>query len=180
MTVRTYIRTDRNGTKYYRCRDFNLTWTEQVRTPEYEAKLQARREARRQKELEGYSPEYRAMVEEQRRVEKEAERQRIAERKAILEELAAKRLVSKHVGTEGQRENFTVTFEDVFYIYTRFGEMRIYRFADKDKNVLVWKTTSRVETPLNKGQQYNITAFVKEHAEYKNEKQTVINRVAFN
>lgn len=180
MTVRTYIRTDRNGTKYYRCRDFNLTWTEQVRTPEYEAKLQARREARRQKELEGYSPEIRAEIEEARRKEEAIEAKRIAERAAILEELAKKRAISKHVGTEGKREQFVVKLEDVFYIYTRFGEMRIYRFADKDNNVIVWKTTSRVETSLNKGQQYNITAFVKEHSEYKNEKQTVVNRVTFN
>ena len=189
MTIRTYIRTDRNGTKYYRCKDFNLQWTEQVRTPEYEAKLQARREARRQKEQEAHDSWLATLPEEKRQAVlaeeaklnaeldalKEKEK---AEREAYRKEVEEKMSRSQYVGEVGQTIESVVTVEDEFWVDTQYDALRIIKLRTEEGNVLIWKTRSITEF---KSKTLRLRATVKEHKEYKDrhgftEKQTIIAR----
>ena len=171
MTIRTYIRTDRNGTKYYRCKDFNCQWTEQVRTPEYEAKLQARREARKQEEMSRMAPE---TIEWLKKLEAEEKARVEAARKEFAEKMA----VSQYEGEVGETIEALVTVEDQFYTETRFGVLRIVKFRTEGGNVWIWKTSS--DTPFQ-SKTFQLRAKVKEHKEYKDrngftEKQTIITR----
>ena len=188
---RTYIRTDRNGTKYYQCSDtcprchgsgilgefVNVNggecwacggsgrthWVEKEYTPEWQARLQQRAETRRA-------------------IKAEKEAKQAAERKAkydaIIASAEARKALSNYVGEVGKRQAFTATFEKCFVIETRFGFQRIYKFRDENENVYIWKTANAINS--HEGTKLTFKATVKEHSEYKNEKQTVLTRVAFN
>ena len=189
MTDRTYLRTDRNGTKYYRCRNFQSQWTEKVYTPEYEAKLQARRAARRQEEQQQHEA-WLATLPEEKRAAIVAEETKLAadlsaleakakaEREAFMAELAARRAISQYVGTVGSRDKFEVTLEELYYVDTAFGQMIIVKFRDAEQNVITWKTMSNSPSELSRGSSYTIRATIKEHKEYKGEKQTVVQRLS--
>ena len=188
---RAYIRTDRNGTKYYQCTGtcprcqgrgilgefVNVNggecwacggsgkshWVEKEYTPEWKARL-AERKAKREA------------------VKAEKEAKEAAERKAkydaIIASAEARKALSNYVGEVGKRQAFTAVFEKCFIIETRFGFQRIYKFRDENENVYIWKTANIIHE--GEGAKLTFKATVKEHAEYKNEKQTVLTRVAFN
>lgn len=52
--------------------------------------------------------------------------------------------------------------------------MHIHTFKDSDGNKVIWKTTKALG--LECGEPVQITGRVKEHSEYKDEKQTVLTR----
>lgn len=147
-------------------------WIE--RTPEYQAKLDAKREAKRaarQAELDAQAAEIaRKAAEEEakRKADEEAESARIAAEKAR----------SQYVGEVGQK----VTVEAVFLGSPHFERhlgwttepVYIHGFRDKDGNKLVWKTSKWLN--LDEGQKVTITGTVKEHSEYREEKQTSLLR----
>ena len=145
-------------------------WIE--RTPEYQAKLDARRQAKWEAEKARLDAE-RKEREEAERLAKEAEEARIKAQKAI----------SKHVGQVGDKLNLTATFDHTAWFecksFAGYGTetMYIHTFKDPDGNVLIWKTANGLgEIGLQKGDQVQITGKVKEHNEYKDEKQTVLTR----
>jgi len=53
-----------------------------------------------------------------------------------------------------------------------YGEIFIYKFIDGDGNIFIWKTSDK---NIEKGW-YNIKGTIKEHKEYKSEKQTILTR----
>ena len=145
-------------------------WIE--RTPEYEAKLAARRKAKadaRYAEAEEQRKAYEAQL-EAARLAKEAEEARIKAEKAI----------SQYVGQLGGKINTTATFDHTAWFDFRLGwtteTMYIHTFKDPDGNKLVWKTSSTSLPDLEEGDQVQITGTVKDHSEYKDEKQTVLTR----
>ena len=188
---RSYLRTDRNGTKYDQCTGtcprcqgrgilgefVNVNggecwacggsgkshWVEKEYTPEWKARL-AERKAKR----------------EAAKAEKEAKEaaERKAKYDAIIASAEARKALSNYVGEVGKRQAFTATFERCFVIETRFGFQRIYKFRDENENVYIWKTANAINS--YEGTKLTFKATVKEHSEYKNEKQTVLTRVAFN
>ena len=85
---------------------------------------------------------------------------------------------SEYVGEVGQRLNTQATLvEEHSYTthITYWGEMHtIYKFVDEAGNSLIWNTTSYTE--LETGKTYQLTGTVKEHNEYKGDKQTVLIR----
>jgi len=66
--------------------------------------------------------------------------------------------------------------------YAGYGyeTVNIYKMADDNGNIYVWKTTSWLaynDEPINRGSVIVIVATIKGESEYKGEKQTEINRV---
>lgn len=158
---------------------------EKVYTPEYEAKLEVRRLERMAKK-EGF-----ASVEEMQAARAaewaraEAERE-AAEARAKAEAEAARKAeeerkaVSKWVGRECEKLEMTVTYIGSPHFTRRkfagYGTETcfIHTFVDENGNKLVWMTGKGIE--FDEGQQVRITGTVKEHSEYKGEKQTSLSR----
>ena len=158
----------------YQCRGtgkMKSKWVE--RTPEYQAKLDARRQAKLD-----------AIAAEQKRIaEEEAARER-AEEEAREEARKAQKAISQYVGKVGERITTEATFEYSADWDTFYGTQHLFSFKDNNGNVLVWKTTSYPmvlnaegkDVAIGRGDKVRITGTVKEHKEYKEEKQTVLTR----
>lgn len=142
-------------------------WIE--RTPEYQAKLDAKRQAKWEAEQAKIEAE-RAEREAKEKAEREAEEARIKAEKAI----------SQHVGQVGdkveingsyvrsgswQQKSFSGYGTDTMYIHT---------FKDADGNVFIWKTQKFLD--LNYGEPVILKGTIKNHSEYKDEKQTELTR----
>lgn len=88
---------------------------------------------------------------------------------------------SEWVGTPGERSVFTITVEKIHSVETIYGIMDIIIFSDEDGNTLVWKTSSAHDFDAafdtDETITYRVRATVKEHAIYRNRKQTTISRV---
>lgn len=142
-------------------------WIE--RTPEYQAKLDARREAKAKARQEQWEAENAARMELEKQ-RKEAEEARIKAQKAI----------SQFVGTVGEKITAIGCFDHSAWFdvdsFMGYGKeiMYIYTFKDPDGNVLIWKTQKGLD--LQRGEPVEIKGTVKEHKEYKDEKQTVLTR----
>lgn len=148
-------------------------WIE--RTPEYQAKLDAKREAkyaakRAEQEAEA------ARIEAERKAE---EARREAERLAEEARIKAEKSISQYVGEVGQRITISATFDHSAWYTVRdpFGRedtRYIHSFKDANGNKLVWKTGRGLD--LFDGEAVTLTGTVKEHSEYKDEKQTILLR----
>lgn len=152
-------------------------WIE--RTPEYQAKLDARRKAKAEA-LQAQWDAANAEREKQRKAAEEAER---LAKEAEEARIKAQKAISQHVGQIGDKLNLTATFDHTAWFecksFSGYGTetMYIHTFKDSDGNVLIWKTSNGLgEIGLQKGDQVQITGKVKEHNEYKDEKQTVLTR----
>lgn len=84
---------------------------------------------------------------------------------------------SEYIGSVGDKVELQATFADSFTFethYTYYGELNyIYKFV-ANGNTLIWKTAKDLE--LEEGAQYQIRGTIKEHKEYKGDKQTVLTR----
>ena len=159
----------------YKCHGETVVPTKWIeRTPEYQAKLDARREAKNaakraawEEEQKRAEAERKAAEEEQKRIEAELE---------AAEE--ARKAISKHVGEVGQRIKLELTYLGSAHFEVRFGwatqEMYIHNFVDENGNKFIWKSGCYVSG--EKGEKTTVTGTIKEHSEYKGEKQTVLTR----
>lgn len=142
-------------------------WIE--RTPEYQAKLDARRKAKWEAEEAKIAAE-RAEREAREKAEREAEEARIKAQKAI----------SQHVGQIGEKVEIKGTYvRSGSWEQRSFGgygttTMYIHTFKDADGNVFVWKTQNGIG--LNYGEPVNVKGTIKNHSEYKDERQTELTR----
>lgn len=192
------IRIDRNGSKYYegmvkcdRCGGVGgsdvwmrtdwtcwkcggtgkifAKWVE--RTPEYEAKLAARRHAKWKAEQEKTEAERKA-----REAEEEAKREaEEAMRKAEEERIKAEKAKSQYVGEVGDKIQIEAVYDhsawfDVRDMFGRPERRYVHTFKDEDGNVFVWKTGCGVNA--DEGDRIILKGTVKDHSEYKDEKQT--------
>lgn len=150
-------------------------WIE--RTPEYQAKLDARREEKQRVIREREEAERKA-EEEQRRIEQE----RIeAEQKVEEERIRQEKARSQYVGEIGKKIELMVTYlgSPHFTVRDPFGreETRyIHTFKDENGNKIVWMTGCGVGN-MEEGVRVVIRATVKDHREYKEEKQTMVIRL---
>ena len=89
----------------------------------------------------------------------------------------AKKLETKYFGEIGKRYN-DKTIQDVTLITsweTQWGITHIYKIILEDNSILTWKTNNYLY--LEDGEKFDKISFtVKEHKEYKNEKQTEVTR----
>lgn len=95
-----------------------------------------------------------------------------------MKDALAPKTESQYIGKVGDLLVATVTLVNIHTYETHFtyyGETNhIYKFADENGNTIVWKTTSFQE--LAEGKTYEIKGKIKEHSEYKGDKQTVLTR----
>ena len=88
--------------------------------------------------------------------------------------------ISEYVGTVGERREFVCRMVGHFTYeshYSFYGELNhIYKFADENGDIIVWNTTAGVEEGKP---EYRFKATIKEHSEYRGEKQTVVSRAKF-
>lgn len=145
-------------------------WIE--RTAEYQAKL----DARRQKREEARRAEW-----EKKQAEIEAIRKAEAEERAREEaRIKAEKAISQYVCEIGQKLNVKCTLDKKAWFEVRsfcgYGTdtMHVYTFKDVNGNKLVWKTSAYVD--VERGEPVELTGTVKEHSEYRDEKQTVLTR----
>lgn len=149
-------------------------WIE--RTPEYQAKLDAKRRAKweaEQARLDAEKAKYAA-----ERAEREAREK--AEQEAREAAIRSQKAISQHVGQVGDKVEIKGTYvrtgsweqpsfsgygTDTFYAHT---------FKDADGNVFTWKTQKGLG--LEYGENVNIKGTIKKHTEYKGEKQTELTR----
>ena len=87
----------------------------------------------------------------------------------------AERPDSEYFGEVGKRETFTLTVERVIVTETFYGISKIHIMRDEQGNVAKWFSSNKA---LEEGETYELKATVKEHSEYKGEKQTVLTRCA--
>lgn len=160
------------------------TWIE--RTPEYQAKLDARRAARQQaKEAEWARQQAAAEAE---RMEREAREQ--AEREKREAEIKALKARSQYVGTAGEKldiiATYTGTASYTVKSFSGYGTDTVYvhMFRDADENKLVWRTSKALvhmvghswEPIYEEGDTVALKGTIKEHKEYRDEKQTMLIR----
>ena len=161
----------------FKCDGAGKVYSEWIeRTPEYQAKLDAKREARNAKHAEEQA---KRMAEEQARLDalkKEKEAREAA--------IAAKKAISKHVGNVGDKINVEATKERTGSYETSFGYQTsvvyVHTFRDADGNAIVWKTGSTALNEIENGTRVQLTGTIKEHNEYNGEKQTVLIRCKVN
>ena len=151
-------------------------------TPENEAKRQAKIAKERQKAQEAA-----AKLEAERKAEEE---RKAAEEARKAAEEAARKAISQYVGQIGERLEMTLTlkFSAHFEVpsFAGFGTdtMYVHNLVDDNGNVFVWKTSKGIYTAngdytynvAEKGDKVRIKGTVKNHSEYKDEKQTELTR----
>lgn len=108
---------------------------------------------------------------------------RIAKAQEKQVEFDAKKALSNFVGTVGQREKFIVKIEKIitvdcprFSYYDRDSQ-EIYLMVDENNNRFIYRTKSYIE--VKEGDTVEMTATMKEHNEYKGEKQNIVSRPKF-
>ena len=75
-----------------------------------------------------------------------------------------------------KREEFMVTVKSTRFVESNFGTSTLHIMRTDEGNMLVWFATG--STDLEPDKRYRIKATVKAHREYKERKQTMVNRVA--
>lgn len=142
---------------------------EKIKTPEQIARAEARAEKKRIKEAAAY---------EAHRAEREAEEARklqaqIKADEELAYQINAEKSGSHYVGTIGDRQDFIIVLDKHLSFPSRFGDINIYLMRDNQGNRIIYKGWI---AGLNEGEQSTIKATIKDHTEYKGEKQTIIQR----
>ena len=159
-------------------------WIE--RTPEYQAKLDARREAKRAAAQAKWEAERAEREAEQAKREEEERRER-EERKRIE---AERKAISQHIGNVGDKVSLDLTYTGSAHweqrAFSGYGTELcfIHKFEDASGNVITWKTGSALGWTDEKGYWYhpedgalvNVSGRIKDHAIYNEQKQTVLTR----
>ncbi|WP_333980521.1 hypothetical protein [Bacillus pumilus] len=83
---------------------------------------------------------------------------------------------SNWVGEVGKRQDFALTILSSFEIETQFGWSCINTLKDDEGNKFVWKTQHDLVYTHGKGETIKLKGTVKEHSEYRDEKQTILTR----
>lgn len=81
---------------------------------------------------------------------------------------------SAFVGAEGDKIEINVKLRRVTGFESTFGYTNVYTFEDASHNLIVWKTGKGLD--LEAGAYARIAGTIKEHSEFRGEKQTVLTR----
>lgn len=149
-------------------------------TPEYAAKLEAQRAKRRAKWEAEHAEEIAAQkkAEEERLARLEAERKAKEDAERAEQERKAR---SEWYGAEGEKIEVKATYCGSPYYERRcfagYGTERCYIHQFRIGNaLLVWRTTCNPASLPDEGVEVTLTGTIKEHTEYKGEKQTALLR----
>ena len=99
---------------------------------------------------------------------------------------------SEYVGNIGEKISVKVKYINTYTYDTRFGSSNIHLFIDDNGNIFKWSTNRRLEFTLNdnhsnysqqyfldKGAIIQLSGKIKDHNEYRNQKQTVLTRCKY-
>ena len=104
----------------------------------------------------------------------------IAKREERKAEYRARDLASQHIGTVGERRDFTLTVSFVTDFQTQFGITNVFGLRDADGNIVIYKGSSALYNADHqfavKGDTVTVKATIKEHGERDGVKQTIIAR----
>lgn len=81
---------------------------------------------------------------------------------------------SEYVGEIKDKVDVNVTLKFYANFDSQFGTQTLYSFVDDDHNIYVWKTSTWLD--LEKETKVNLKGTVKDHCEYRGDKQTVLTR----
>ena len=84
---------------------------------------------------------------------------------------------SQYLGEIGERLTVKVILKKVYIFEGVFGTTGIFTFEDEEENTIVWKTSA--DKAFEEDTIYVLTGKVKEHSEYRGDKQTVLTRCNF-
>ena len=164
----------------YKCEGAGKVWSKWIeRTPEYQAKLDAKREAKHKAQAEAFA-----------KAQAEREEKRKAEEEKRKAEEMARKAISQYIGETGKRitvqalYDYSASFEIKSFAGYGTETMYVHTFKDANGNKLVWKTSKDLNTWLDdgslqtheQGDCVQVTGTVKEHKEYRDEKQTALTR----
>lgn len=145
-------------------------------TPEYEQKLAERRAKRNAKLRAEQEAELEKVRAEQERIRKAEEEARAIEEARIK----AEKSISQYVGNIGEKITISGIYDHSAWFDIHVGwmtqTMYVHTFVDSNGNKLVWKTSSNSLSSLTEGDAVEIKGTVKEHSEYRDEKQTSLTR----
>ena len=94
--------------------------------------------------------------------------------KAVAVRLKSDKKKSEHVGQIKDKLNLTVQLIAKPSFDSAYGTCYIYIMKDENENIFVWKTNKYLSAEA--GAVLKLKGTVKEHSEYRNEKQTVLTR----
>lgn len=94
--------------------------------------------------------------------------------KSIRNSYAKIESTSEYIGSVGDKLETSVKHVKTAGYDTMYGYMYVYTFADANGNLIVWKTGSVVE--IDSSSSFVLKGTIKEHNEYKGEKQTIMTR----
>lgn len=99
---------------------------------------------------------------------------------------------SEYVGKVGDKISVKVKYINTYTYDTSFGSSNIHLFMDDNGNIFKWSTNNRLEFTvkdnhanysqwyyLDKGATIQLTGKIKDHSEYRNQKQTVLTRCKY-
>lgn len=99
---------------------------------------------------------------------------------------------SNYVGTVGDKLSVKVTYLDTYTYDTYFGSSHIHLFMDENGNIFKWSTGTGLRFTVNdshsnysqwygldRGATVQLSGKIKEHSEYRNQKQTVLTRCKY-
>ena len=99
---------------------------------------------------------------------------------------------SSYVGNVGDKLSVKVVYVNTFSYDTHFGTSNIHLFMDDNGNIFKWSTNNRLDFTvkdnhsnhsqwyyLDKGATIQLSGKIKEHSEYRNQKQTVLTRCKY-
>lgn len=81
---------------------------------------------------------------------------------------------SNFVGNIGEKLEIELTFKKYFSFETMYGIQKIYLFEDELGNVYKWNTGNSISK--SEGEHLTLKGTIKEHEEYREQKQTVLTR----
>ena len=99
---------------------------------------------------------------------------RIANRDQIIADRKAADAGSAHVGTVGERRDWTLTLQGRFEYETDYGVTYGHVYKDADGNVVIYKGSNRLDG--ERGDTVTLKATVKAHADREGVQQTMISR----
>lgn len=117
---------------------------------------------------------------------------RKSEYKRLLDAKNGTSKVSEYIGNVGDKVSVKVTYLNSYTYSTNFGSSYIHLFSDDNGNIFKWSTNSKLEYTvkdnhsnysqwyyLDKGATIQLSGKIKDHNEYRNQKQTVLTRCKY-
>ena len=83
---------------------------------------------------------------------------------------------SEWVGEVGDKFSGKLKFESVRYFDSDYGTRGFYKFTDFDGNIFIWKTGYNEKLEDKEGEEFLISGTIKEHSEFRGEKQNILTR----